>query len=88
MKEIVATITEGNEVALPEEVRHALGVGASDRVAFRIGDGQVRLVPAELTLEEVFGSVEPLHRPEDFEELIRQAKEERAERLVRKLREG
>jgi len=37
------------------------------------------------TLESVFGSVSGRNQPEDFDQMIREVKEERAERLVRKL---
>ena len=39
-----------------------------------------------MTLEEAFGSVEPLERPEDFKAISRQAREEHVERTMQKLR--
>ena len=78
MTETATTVTKRENGTAPEQTRPELEDGVTDEVPLR----------AELTAEEVFGSVEPLNRPEDFEELIRIAKEERAERLVRKLREG
>lgn len=45
-------------------------------------------MPRELTLEETFGSVTPLNRPEDFETMIREVKEDKAQRTVQMLREG
>ncbi len=39
------------------------------------------------TLESTYGSVRPSTRPEDFEELIRIAKDEKVERSPRKLME-
>lgn len=80
MKEIVTTITQGGQVTLPREVQRLLGVKPRDRVAFEIDSNQVRLVPAQYTLESVGASVEPATATEDFERIIREAKEERAER--------
>ena len=79
MKEIVTTITQRSQVTLPAEVRRVLGLKPRDKVAFAIDDnGEVRLVPAQFTLETAYGSVEPLHRPEDFERMTRDAKEAKA----------
>ena len=47
----------------------------------------MRLAAPAFTLESAYGSVKPSRRPEDFEELIRIAKDEKAEDTVRKLRE-
>lgn len=79
-KEIVATLTERSQVTIPAEVRRVLGLKPRDKVAFAIDDGEVRLLPTQFTLESAYGSVEPRQRPEDFKELSRQAKEERAAR--------
>ena len=80
MKEITGRVSARGQVTIPIEVRRLLGVEPSDLVVFRIEDGEVRLVPAEFTLETTFASVMPLQRPEDFEQRIRDAKEEKAER--------
>ena len=39
------------------------------------------------TLESAYGSVRPSQRPEDFKEICRIAKEDKAEQTTRKLRE-
>ena len=38
-----------------------------------------------LTLESAYGSVKPIHRPENFKEIARIAKDEKAERTARDL---
>jgi AbrB family looped-hinge helix DNA binding protein len=88
MREYVATVTPRGQVTLPAEVRRLLGAKPHDKVAFRVENGHVRLVPAELSLEHVFGSVTPIQRPEDFEERSRIAKDEKVERTLREMREG
>ena len=45
----------------------------------------MHLVPAEFTLETAYGSVTPLHRPEDFEALIDQAMGGHAAEVVREM---
>ena len=88
MKEIMATTTQRNQVTIPAEVRRLLGLKPRDKVSFSIDDdGEVRLAVPAFTLESAYGSVKPSRKPEDFEELIRIAKDEKAEDTVRKLRE-
>ncbi len=87
MRAIVASITERGQVTVPAEVRRLLGTGPHGKVVFEIDGSEVRLKRPEFTLETAFGSVQPIHRPENFEQMIRDAKEERAERAVRQLRD-
>ena len=85
-REYVTTITQRGQVTIPAEVRRLLGANPRDKIAFRVEGDTVRLVPVEFTLEQVFGSVVPLQRPEDFAERSRTAKEEKVEKTVRELR--
>ena len=87
MKEYTATTTQRNQVTIPAAVRHLLGIKPRDKVAFTIDDaGTVRLAAAEFSLESAFGSVRPSARPEDLEQLARDAKDEKAVATVRELR--
>lgn len=85
MKEIVTTITQRSQVTIPAEVRRVLGVKPRDKIAFTIEDGGVRLAPAPFSLESAYGSVKPVEKPENFEEISRAAKEAKAEKTVRAL---
>lgn len=88
MRKYVSTITQRGQVTLPAEVRRRLGVKPTDRVEFIIeDDDRVTVKPVKYTLETIFGSVKPLSQPMDFDAAIRDAKEERAERQMRRLRE-
>jgi AbrB family looped-hinge helix DNA binding protein len=87
MREYVTTITQRGQVTIPAEVRRLLGTKPRDKIAFRVEGNTIRLVPVELTLEEVFGSVSPIERPEDFEARSESAKEEKAERALRELQQ-
>ncbi len=88
MKQITTTITQRGQVTIPAEVRRLLGVKPRDRVTFTIEDGEVRLAAVSFTLESVYGSVKPLRRPEDFEELSRMVKDAKAEKTARDLRKA
>ena len=87
MQEIIASTTQRNQVTIPAEVRRLLGLKPRDKVAFTVEDGgTVRLTAALFTLESVFGSVQASAHPEDFEAIIRDAKDAKAERTVREMR--
>ena len=86
MHEVVTTLTQRSQVTVPAEVRRILGLKPRDHVAFEIDGDEVRLKPVKWTLESVAGSVKPLRDgPQDFDEMIRQAKEEVAERYIEKM---
>ena len=82
MRQITTTITQRGQVTIPVEVRRRLGVGPRDKVAFAIDDGGVHLLPAPYSLESAFGSVTPMHTPEDFKTIERAARAERVERVI------
>lgn len=89
MREITATTTQRNQVTIPAEVRRLLHLKPRDKVTFSIDDtGKVYLAAASFTLESAFGSVKPSQHPEDFDEIIRIAKDEKAERTIRELNES
>jgi AbrB family looped-hinge helix DNA binding protein len=87
-KEYIATITSKGQVTIPSAVREQLRLAPQDKVVFRIVDGvrvEIELLP--MTLEEAYGSVEPLNRPENFETIKQVANEERAARWREKLKQ-
>jgi antitoxin PrlF len=88
MREYVTTITQRGQVTIPAEVRRLLGAKPRDKIAFRVEDSTVWLMPVEFTLEQVLGSVTPLRQPEDLDELSRIAKEEKVQRTLRELDES
>ncbi|RIK45219.1 MAG: AbrB/MazE/SpoVT family DNA-binding domain-containing protein [Chloroflexi bacterium] len=82
MQQIVTTMTRRGQITIPDEVRRLLRLKPHDKVAFTIENGEVRLVPVAFTLETAFGSVPPLRTGDDIEEQIRNAKDERAGRVL------
>ena len=86
MRELVSTMTSKGQVTIPVEIRRRLRMVPTDKVAFVLtDDGRVNVRPARSTLESVIGSVPPLGDRDggDFEDLIEEAMEEEAERIVR-----
>lgn len=81
-KEILATLTQRGQVTVPAEVRRVLGVKPRQKITFVIDRDQIRLLPAKFTLENAFGSVTPIRRPEDFETVAQEARAEKATRAI------
>jgi antitoxin PrlF len=77
IQEHTSTVTQKGQATIPLAVRRALGIKPGDRVLFRLSDGRVELLPSPMTLESVYGAVKPLHRPENWKDLRRIAREER-----------
>ena len=89
MREFTAATTQRNQVTIPAEVRRTLGLKPRDKVAFTIEDGgEVRLTVATFSLETAFGSVKASANPEDWDEITRNAKDEKAARTVREMSEA
>ena len=78
------SLTPKGQVTIPKEVRDYMGLRPFDRIEFYMENGEVKVRKAYPSLEEAAGSLPPLCMP--IEEAIAQAKEERARRLVDKLR--
>lgn len=86
MKKVIAsTITDRGQLTVPAEIRRLLGV-QKGRVEFVISEGIVTLRPPAMTLEEAFGALGPVSGPQDWSARIREAKEEKAEKTIRKMR--
>jgi AbrB family looped-hinge helix DNA binding protein len=85
-KAYIATVTSKGQVTIPMEIRELLGISAQDKILFRIGkDRKIEIEPLPMTLEEAFGSVSPLNKPENFDEIYRIAREEREDKWIKKL---
>lgn len=85
MKELIASVTERGQVTIPAEVRRRLGIKPHDKIVFAITEDGIELKPMAFTLETAFGSVTSLRPDLTLDEQVREAKEERADRAVRKL---
>ena len=86
-KEMLSSVSPKGQITIPVAIRRLLGVKPKDTVAFAVKDGQVTISPARFSLEPAFGSLEPPRGVEDFEQVIADAKEERAARTAKHIRE-
>jgi AbrB family looped-hinge helix DNA binding protein len=85
-QEFIATVTSKGQVTIPAAVREKLGITAQDKIIFRLGkDRRVEIEPLPMSLEEAFGSVAPLNRPEHFDEIERVAREEKEQQWLDQL---
>lgn len=79
IREFYMTLTQRGQVTLPAEVRRVLKAQPFKKIKIVLSGDEVRIEPITYTLEDVYGAVAPLHHPEDFKRLSREAREERAE---------
>jgi AbrB family looped-hinge helix DNA binding protein len=84
--EMLTTMTQRGQVTVPAKIRRMLGLKPKDRVAFEIVDGTVIVRRPRYTLEAVAGRFMPKRPVADVDRAIREAKEEHAQRSMRKLR--
>ena len=88
LKEYTRTVARKGQVTIPVEIRRLLDVGPGDQVIFRIGEqGAVELAPVTTSLEDTFGAVHPINRPEDFKALRDMAIEEHVENVIQEMNE-
>ncbi len=73
VEEYQRRLTYKGMVTIPAELRRALGVKPNEEVRFKVVEVRVELLPPAMTLESAFGSVTPISRPEDFQQLRDQA---------------
>ncbi|MDP9363583.1 MAG: AbrB/MazE/SpoVT family DNA-binding domain-containing protein [Chloroflexota bacterium] len=86
MKEIDADVGGAGEVVLPNEVRERLGLDEPGRVRFVITDEGVRLYPAHgQSAATRHATVDSPERPLTWERIEEIAREDREDRLARKL---
>lgn len=85
-QEYISTITSKGQVTVPVEIRRALGLKPQDKIIFRVIQGKVEVEPLPMTLEEAYGSVQPLATPEDFAAIRAVVREERVAKSSKRKR--
>ena len=89
MRQFTTTTTQRNQVTIPAEVRRTLGIKPREKVSFTIeDDGHVTIAAAEFTIETAYGSVKPVDDGRTLDQIIRDAKDEKAEKTATELRES
>lgn len=84
----ISPITSKGQVTIPKAIRERLGVSPPDRVEFALNeDGEIVIRPVQFSIKALRGVVPaiPGRDPGDFEELIHEAMEEKAEQVVAEL---
>ena len=63
---ITARLTGQGRVTIPKKIREHLKLKPGDRVVFVLRDSEVVIQSAELTLQDLRGTVTPHQEPEEF----------------------
>ena len=85
VREYIGSVSPKGMITIPQEARKLLKITPKSQVVIRVSQDNlvVKLMP--MSLEDTFGSVTPMNRPEDFDELLNRAKKERAQQVISKL---
>jgi antitoxin PrlF len=83
-EEYISTITSKGQVTVPVEIRRTLGLKPQDKLVFRVVKGKLEVEPFPMTLEEAYGSVTPLAKPEDYDAIRAAVRKERADKATDK----
>ncbi len=59
-------MTSKGQVTIPAEIRQELGLKPRDTVEFARDGDRIFIKPLESELLKIYGSIEPINRPEDF----------------------
>ncbi len=84
-REYVGSVTQKGMVTIPQGVRRRLNIRPKGKVIFRVVEDTVEIKSMPMTLEETFGSVKPLNRPENFKQLRDVAIEEHVDKVISKM---
>lgn len=78
-------LTKKSQITLPKQVREFLGVKPGDQITFVIEDNSVKIMPVKSKLEENFGKVKPIQKPEDFKQIREFVEKEIAEESMKEI---
>ena len=85
IREYTRALTSKGQVTVPAEIRRLLDVKSGDQVVFRVTEDGVKIEATTVSLEDTFGAVRPLSRPENFAKLRQVAIEEHAMKTAAKM---
>jgi AbrB family looped-hinge helix DNA binding protein len=84
-KEIIGALSKKNAVTIPVEVRRYLKIKTNDKIIFQLKEDGVEIKPMPMTLEETYGSVAPINRPENFKQIRDEVIEEHVQKVIDKM---
>ena len=79
-------LTKKSQITLPKQVREFLGVKPGEQITFVIEDNSVKIIPVKSKLEENFGKVKPIQKPEDFKQIREFVEKEIAEESMKEIK--
>jgi antitoxin PrlF len=81
-----SVLTKKFQITLPKRIRQILGVKSGERIGFIVEGNEVKIVPLKLKLEENFGKVKAVSKPENFKEIRNFVEEEIAKNVIEELK--
>lgn len=78
-----SVVTRKSQVTIPKSIREQVRLRIGDRVSFVVRDGEIVLKLPPRSLLDLQGSVEPRHRPENFDEVRAEVRRRRSEKVAR-----
>ena len=86
-KEFIGLVSPKGTITIPLEVRKRFKIEPNSKVLLRLRQEALEVKPMPMTFEETFGSVTPINRPEDFQELRHKALKEKARDVISKMQQ-
>lgn len=84
VREYIGSVSPKGMITIPQEARRRLKITPKSQVIIQVSQDDLVVKPMPMTLEDTFGSVTPINQPEDFEGLLKLAKEDRAQQVISK----
>jgi antitoxin PrlF len=85
MREITTTLTKKGQVTVPVEIRKFFGLKTNDKITFKISEGIVQISPAKYSIEDVYGIVKPINKPENYKKVRETAVNEYAQKVYKEM---
>jgi len=77
-----SVLTKKFQITLPKKIREILGVKSGERIGFIVEGNEVKIVPLKSKLEENFGKLKAVSKPEKFKEIREFVEEEIAKNVI------
>lgn len=85
VREYVGSVSQKGMITIPQAVRRHFKIKPKGKVVFRMSEDAVEIKPMSMTLEDTFGSVKPINRPENFKQLRKIAIGEHVDKVISKM---
>ena len=81
-----SVLTKKFQITLPKKIRQILEVKSGERIGFIVEGNEVKIVPLKSKLEENFGKVKALRKPENFKKIRDFVEKEMAKNVIEELK--